>query len=113
MKLWVILIIYEIIPIVLWGLGWYFENSFSKYPDTSKGYKTKIAKKDRETWIYANKVAGKIFGATATMLFILIFVGILILSVHPAFIAFLIFISVCMAFMITERLVKKKIKEKN
>ena len=46
MAVWQLLIIYEIIPIVLWGFAWYYENSYSQFPDTSKGFKIKCAKEN-------------------------------------------------------------------
>ena len=112
MELWFILIVYEIVPIVLWGLAWYYGNKFSEYPDTSKGYKSKIAKGDKEIWIYANKVASKVLGDIATLLFVLIFIGMIIIKISPVTMAFTIFILLCMSYMVIEGVIKKKIKVK-
>ncbi|MBM6862042.1 SdpI family protein, partial [Clostridium saudiense] len=81
MAVWQLLIIYENIPIVLWGFAWYYENSYSKFPDTSKGFKIKCAKKDEEIWVYANKIAGKIFNITAIALFIFIAIALVMLPI--------------------------------
>ena len=94
MAVWQLLIIYEIIPIVLWGFAWYYENSYSKFPDTSKGFKIKCAKKDEEIWVYANKTAGKIFNITAIALFIFIAIALVMLPISFIFIAVIVFISI-------------------
>lgn len=52
----IILVILEIVPIILWACGWYFENKYSKYPDVSRGYKFGSAKNSNLEWEYGNKV---------------------------------------------------------
>lgn len=110
MNLITILIIYEIIPIALWMLGWYFENNYSKYPDTSKGYKSNKEIKDEKTWVYGNKVASKIFNITGTILFVMVAVSLLFFAMNLVLLAFIIFIVLCLDFMVIEGMIKKKFK---
>lgn len=110
MKLWVILFIFEILPIVLWALSWYFENKLSKYPDVKRGYKTKMSRINEKTWEYGNKVASKIYNYTANILFIIIAINIIFLKINLVFLVFIIFIVLCADYFIIERLIKKKFK---
>lgn len=112
MAVWQLLIIYEIIPIVLWGFAWYYENSYSKFPDTSKGFKIKCAKKDEEIWVYANKIAGKIFNITAIALFIFIAIALVMLPISFIFIAVIVFISIFIALLIINIMIRRKAKYK-
>lgn len=108
----IILILFEIVPIILWCLGWYFENKYSKFPNVERGYKNKLAKKDEKTWIYANKVAGKLFSTMGTLMFFVIAIGVLMFNVSPVVMSFIIFISICILLIVIEGLIKKKLKSK-
>lgn len=108
----IILIILEIIPIILWGCGWYFENKYSKYPDMSKGYNFGSAKNSNEEWRYGNKVASKGFSATGTLLFILIIIARLLFDTNIITVIFILFIVICVNFMVIEGIIKKKFKNK-
>ena len=96
----IILVILEIVPIILWACGWYFENKYSKYPDVSRGYKFGSAKNSNLEWEYGNKVASKVFSTTGTLLFTIITI------------IFILFIVICVNFMIIEGIIKKKFKNK-
>lgn len=106
------LILFEIIPVILWCLGWYFENRYSKFPDIKKGYKNRLAMKDEQSWIYSNKVAGKLFSTMGTLLFFIIAVAILMFSVNLVVLAFIIFICLCVLLLVIEGLIKKKLKSR-
>ena len=98
----IILVILEIVPIILWACGWYFENKYSKYPDVSRGYKFGSAKNSNLEWEYGNKVASKVFSTTGTLLF----------NINIITIIFILFIVICVNFMIIEGIIKKKFKNK-
>ena len=108
----IILIILEIVPIILWGCGWYFENKYSKYPDVSKGYKFGSTKNSKAEWEYGNKVASKVFSATVTLLFIIIIIARLLFDINIITVIFILFIVVCVNFMVIEGIIKKKFKNK-
>lgn len=104
------LIVLAIIPVTLWAYGWYFENKCTKYPDTSKGYRSESVKKNEESWVYANKVASKIFSITGSILFVVIAIGSLLFDVGLVSFIFIAFILVCVDFVIIEGIIKKKFK---
>lgn len=110
MEDWIVLFIFEVIPIMLWSLAWYFENSTSNYNTSKKGYKTKGSIINENTWIYGNKVAAKIYNFTANILFFIIAINILFLKGNLLVLAFIIFIILCADYFIIEGLIKKKFK---
>jgi hypothetical protein len=110
MKLWVILFIFEILPIILWALSWFFENKASKYPDIKNGYRTKMSRINEKTWEYGNKVASKIYNYTANILFIVIAITIMFLKINLVSLVFIIFIVLLADYFIIEGLIKKKFK---
>ena len=108
----IILVISEIVPIILWACGWYFENKYSKYPDVSRGYKFGSAKNSNLEWEYGNKVASKVFSTTGTLLFTIIIIARLLFDINIITIIFILFIVICVNFMIIEGIIKKKFKNK-
>lgn len=108
----IILVILEIVPIILWACGWYFENKYSKYPDVSSGYKFGSAKNSNLEWEYGNKVASKVFSTTGTLLFTIIIIARLLFDINIITIIFILFIVICANFMIIEGIIKKKFKNK-
>ncbi|SCJ94953.1 Uncharacterised protein [uncultured Clostridium sp.] len=110
MAVWQLLIIYEIVPIVLWGFAWYYENSYSQFPDTSKGFKTKCSKENEEIWNYANKTAAKILNITAIALFIFIAITLIMLPISFIFIAIIIVISIVISLLIINIMIRRKVK---
>ena len=109
----IILVILEIVPIILWACGWYFENKYSKYPDVSRGYKFGSAKNSNLEWEYGNKVASKVFSTTGTLLFTIIIIARLLFDINIITIIFILFIVICVNFMIIEGIIKKKFKKKD
>ena len=109
----IILVILEIVPIILWACGWYFENKYSKYPDVSRGYKFGSAKNSNLEWEYGNKVASKVFSTTGTLLFTIIIIARLLFDINIITIIFILFIVICANFMIIEGIIKKKFKKKD
>lgn len=105
------IILLEIVPILMWIGGWYFENSSSKYPDISRGFKLGSVVNSKEAWIYGNKVASKFFSFTGTVLFILIPMLNMFFGVSLGVIAFIIFIAICANLFLIEGMVKKKVKK--
>ena len=101
----IILVILEIVPIILWACGWYFENKYSKYPDVSRGYKFGSAKNSNLEWEYGNKVASKVFST-------IIIIARLLFDINIITIIFILFIVICVNFMIIEGIIKKKFKNK-
>lgn len=112
MAVWQLLIIYEIVPIVLWGFAWYYENSYSKFPDTSKGFKIKCAKENEEIWNYANKTAAKIFNITAIALFIFIAITLIMLPISFIIIAIIVIISIFISLLIINIMIRRRAKYK-
>lgn len=112
MTVWQLLIIYEIVPIVLWGFAWYYENSYSQFPDISKGFKIKCAKENEEIWNYANKTAAKIFNITAIALFIFIAISIIMLPISFIAIAIIVIVSIFISLLIINFMIRRKAKYK-
>lgn len=64
----VYLILVLIIPFTFLIKGGLYETKVSKYPDISKGYKTKYKIANEKEWIYVNAVASKIYGTLGSIL---------------------------------------------
>lgn len=107
------LILVLIIPFTFLVKGGIYETKTSKYPDISKGYKTKYEVKNEKEWLYINAVASKLYGTIGFALIVTSIICLFLLgeeSVPP--IGILSIIMIPFIKVIIDKIIVKKFGKK-
>lgn len=107
------LILVLIIPFTFLIKGGLYEAKVSKYPDVTKGYKTKYKVQNEKEWLYINSVASKIYGTLGSFLIVISIVSLFLFGEEsvPA-IGGLALLLIPFIKLITDKVIEKKFGKK-